>query len=468
MLSEMTTRQRILAGVAGFFLLLGVLIAGSWIYIQMTVGDTIYPQTSIDGIEMGNKTKAEALELLKKRDEYYNDALVEVLYKDIKIATFSGEELQLKRDIDTKVDQAYLIGRSTHIPSRIAQQLNTLLKVRTFTFNTEIRYDNDVIDQFIKENEDTYNREPKNALFTFENGKVTSFKADEPGMKLKTEEFRMNLKKEIQTITDADKSITLTFEEEEIQPEITLAEANDFGIEELIGEGHSDYSHSIPSRIHNVILAATKFDGVIIPKGETFSFNTLIGDISSSTGYQPAYVIKNGRTVLGDGGGVCQVSTTMFRAALNTGLPITERNAHAYRVSYYENDSEPGFDATIYSPTVDLKFKNDTAGAILIQMELDKTNHLLAFKFYGKKDDRRVEISPSTVWDVAPPPEPLYEDDPTLPSGTVKQVDYAAWGAKAKFEYKVFDGQGEVMQNEIFYSTYRPWRSVFLRGTAGS
>jgi len=467
MLSEMTTRQRILAGITVFFLISALFIAGSWIYIQSTVADRIYPLTYIDGIDMGYKTKEEALSLLTKRDEYYNDAFVEVLYKDTKIATFSGAELQLKRDIDTKVDQAYLIGRSSHVPSRIAHQFNTLLKLRTFSFNTEIRYNNTVIDQFVKQSEDVYNREPKNALFTFESGKVTSFKADEPGMKLKSEEFQMNLKKQIQTISSKNKQIALSFQEEEIKPEITLAEANNFGIEELIGEGHSDYSHSIASRIHNVILAASQFDGVIVPKGETFSFNKLIGDISSSTGYQPAYVIKNGRTVLGDGGGVCQVSTTMFRAAINTGLPITERHAHAYRVSYYENDSEPGFDATIYSPTVDLKFKNDTPGAILIQMELDKANNLLAFKFYGKKDDRKVEISPSTVWDIAPPPEPLYEDDPTLPNGTVKQVDYAAWGAKAKFEYKVFDGQGEVMQNETFYSSYRPWQAVFLRGTAG-
>ena len=467
MLSEMSLKQRILAGITGLFILMAISIGGAWAYVETSVKNTIYPQTYIDGIDMGYKSKEEALQLLSKRDEYYNDALIEVLYKEAKIATFSGKELQLKRDIDTKVDQAYLIGRTDHLPSRIAQQLNALLKIRTFSFDTEIRYNSDVIDQFVKQSEDVYNREPKNALFTFENGKVTSFKADEPGMKLKSDEFLMNLRKDIQAISDKNKNIVITYNEAVIQPEITLAEANDFGIEELIGEGHSDYTHSIPTRIHNVILAASKFDGVIIPKGETFSFNTLVGDISSSTGYQPAYVIKNGRTVLGDGGGVCQVSTTMFRAALNTGLPITERHAHAYRVSYYENDSEPGFDATIYSPSVDLRFKNDTPGAILIQMGVDKENHLLAFKFYGKKDDRRVEISPSTVWDIAPPPEPLYEDDPTLPNGTVKQVDYAAWGAKAKFEYKVFDKNGEVLQNDTFYSAYRPWQAVFLRGTAG-
>ncbi len=132
-------------------------------------------------------------------------------------------------------------------------------------------------------------------------------------------------------------------------------------------------------------MAASKFNGAIIEKGKEFSFNTVLGDVSTITGYVPGYVILNGKTVLGDGGGVCQVSTTMFRAALNTGLPITERHNHAYRVIYYENDQPPGMDATIYIPGVDLKVKNDTPAAILIQTEIDPDNLLLHFRLYGKK-----------------------------------------------------------------------------------
>ena len=259
-------------------------------------------------------------------------------------------------------------------------------------------------------------------------------------------------------------NIVLSVQSKVVKPDITVSKINNFGIEELIGEGNSNYSHSIQSRIFNIKLAASKFHGILIQKGETFSFNKIIGDISSNTGYQPAYIIKNGRTVLGDGGGVCQVSTTMFRAALNTGLPITERNAHAYRVSYYENDSQPGFDATIYTPSVDFRFVNDTQSAILIQMTNDDVNNLLSFKFYGKKDDRKVQISPVTVWDVVPPPEPSYEDDPNLKTGVLKQIDYAAYGSKAKFEYKVIKN-GTVDIDQTFYSNFQPWRAVFLRGT---
>ncbi len=183
-------------------------------------------------------------------------------------------------------------------------------------------------------------------------------------------------------------------------------------LKKLLSIGKSDFSHSIPERIHNIILASSKFNGILIPKDKIFSFNEIVGEISSLTGYKPAYIIKQGKTVLGDGGGVCQVSTTLFRAALNAGLPIIERIPHAYRVSYYENDSKPGFDATVFAPNVDLKIKNDTPAYILIQTEVDKEKNLLFFKLYGKKDNRKIEISPVTIWDVTPPPPPLYQDDP--------------------------------------------------------
>lgn len=427
------------------------------------VGNNIYPHTYIDGIDMGYKSKKEATALLERRDDYLHDVEVNVLYKDIPIATFSAETINIHRDVKAKVDQAYIVGRTPHLSSRIYQQLNGMFGFQDISFETTMTYDNEPVEKFIRDTADAYNISPKNALFKFEDGKVTSFKADEKGLELQSEQFLADFKKQIASITDKKTKITLVVEDKIIEPEITLAKANNHGIEELIAEGKSDYSHSIPSRVHNVIHAASKFNGVLIPKGEEFSFNSIIGDISASTGYQQAYVIQNGRTVLGDGGGVCQVSTTAFRAALNAGLPITERHAHAYRVSYYENDSQPGFDATIYVPTVDLKFKNDTPASILIMTEVDEENMILTFKLYGKKDDRQVEISPVTIWDIAPAPEPLYEDDPTLAKGVVKQVDYAASGAKTSFTYKVI--MGEDVREQTFTSVFRPWRAVYMRGT---
>ncbi len=461
MIANFSKNQTVLI-ISIVILIVTALLIPFYLY-NKSIGNNIYPNTYIDGIHMGNKSKKEASALLQRRDDYLQNVTVKVMYQEIPIATFSAEQINIHRDIQTKVDQAYIVGRTPDVSSRIYQQLNSLFGFENISFKTTMTYYDKPVSDFIRDTADSYNMPAKNALFQFENGKVVSFKSDEKGIEIKTEKFLNDFKKQIESISEKNTQLSVTVKDQIINPEITLAEANNHGIEELIAEGKSDYSHSIPSRIHNVILAASKFNGVLVPKGTEFSFNSIIGDISSSTGYQPAYVIQNGRTVLGDGGGVCQVSTTAFRAALNAGLPITERSAHAYRVSYYENDSQPGFDATIYVPTVDLKFKNDTPASILIMTEVDEENMILTFKFYGKKDNRTVEISPVSVWDVAPAPEPLYEDDPTLAKDVVKQVDYAASGAKAKFTYKVIK-DGEVRE-EIFTSIYRPWRAVFLRGT---
>jgi vancomycin resistance protein YoaR len=445
-----------------FIGLLAIAIIPFYLFNQK-IGNNIYPHTYVDGFDMGYKSKQEAEALLQRRDDYLKDVELKVIYQDMPIATFEADAINIHRDIQTKVDQAYIVGRTPDFTSRIYQQVNALFGFQNFSFNTTMTYDDDPVKEFIQDTADAYDTPAKDALFKFENGKVISFKADEKGIELQQDEFLKDFRKKIESISDKNTQLTVTIKDKIIDPEITLAEANNQGIEELIAEGKSDYTHSIPSRIHNVILAASKFNGIIIPKGEEFSFVDIVGDISASSGYQSAYVISGGRTVLGDGGGVCQVSTTAFRAALNAGLPITERHAHAYRVSYYENDSDPGFDATIYSPNVDLRFKNDTPAAILIQTEVDEANKILTFKFYGKKDKRQIEISPVTVWDIAPAPEPIYEDDPTLPVGQIKQVDYAARGAKAKFTYKVTQN-GETNE-QTFLSVFRPWRAVYLRGT---
>lgn len=187
--------------------------------------------------------------------------------------------------------------------------------------------------------------------------------------------------------------------------------------------------------------------------------------VSEFTGYQQAYIISGGKTILGDGGGVCQVSTTLFRAILDAGLPITERQAHAYMVGYYEQDSPPGLDATVYSPSPDLKFKNDTSNSILITARANPRNYSLVFELYGTSDGRVSTISKPAVTDVVPAPDDLYQDDPTLPVGTVKQIDFKAAGAKVTFNYKVTKA-GETIYKKTFISNYRPWQAVYLRGTA--
>lgn len=313
--------------------------------------------------------------------------------------------------------------------------------------------------------QDSFEREPQNPKFVFENGKVTEFAPSLDGIKVNTDQLKSLLTDKLDQLEKTtDKSLEIDVPVVKTSPEVTTDKVNNLGINELLGRGTSTYYHSIPSRVHNVALATNRINGTLVKPGETFSFNNTLGDVSAFTGYQQAYIISGGKTILGDGGGVCQVSSTLFRAVLNSGFPITERQAHAYRVSYYEQGSPPGLDATVYSPSPDLKFLNDTPGYILIVAKADTKNYSLVFEIYGTSDGRVATISKPVVSNVVPPPEDLYQDDPTLPAGTIKQIDYKAWGSKVTFNY-VVTRNGQETINKTFISNYKPWQAVYLRGT---
>lgn len=463
--SDISIYHRVMIIIFSIFLLIGVCVIFGWIYIQIKIGNNIYPYIYVDNIDLSDKSKTQAYKILNKNNDFYSNAIIEVIYQDTPIATFSGKSLSISRNTDSKIDEAHLIGRSKDIPKRISGQLNALFHFRNYNFSSRLNFNSKPILDFIQDANEKYNIEPTNALFTFQHGKVTSFKTHKNGKKLKTDKFLLEVYSLIQNLNRSTIKNQITIDDQILEPEITLGKVNTLGIEGLIGEGVSNYRNSINSRIHNIILAASKFNGLIIPKDSVFSFNANIGEISSQTGYQQAYIINRGKTELGDGGGVCQVSTTLFRAALNTGLPINERTAHAYRVSYYESDSKPGFDATIFYPNIDLKFKNDTPAAILIETEIDKVNKILKFKLYGRSDERKVVISPITIWDIKPAPPPIYQDDASLNAGIIKQIDFSASGAKVKYQYQVYERDGKIKLNNTIMSTYRPWQAIYLRGT---
>ena len=329
----------------------------------------------------------------------------------------------------------------------------------------------EAIREFVEEIAGKVNRPPQDAVFQFTSGKVSVFKPSLDGYQLDEEKTVELIQNHLTPDPPAGRvgfpsptSNSLQLPVKIIKPKITTEQVNNLGIKEKIGRGVSYFRGSIAPRIHNISLAASTFNGVLIAPNETFSFNQTLGEVSEKTGYKQAYVIKSGRTILDDGGGVCQVSTTLFRAALNAGLPITERAAHAYRVAYYEQNSQVGLDATVYAPRVDLKFKNDTPGYILIQTTVDKKNKVLIFDLYGADDGRKVIIGKSIITNQIPPPKPIYQEDPNLPKGQTKQIDWPAWGATVKFSYKVIRGN-EVLQNQIFVSRYRPWQAIYLVGT---
>lgn len=170
-------------------------------------------------------------------------------------------------------------------------------------------------------------------------------------------------------------------------PLVSSQTTNQLGLIAFIGQGTSNFSGSPKNRIHNIKIGAAKFNGLLLKPNEEFSFNEILGEVGPQQGYLPALVIKNNKTIPEYGGGLCQVSTTLFRAAVNSGLKITERYAHAFPVAYY---NPPGFDATIYPPQPDLRFVNDTDNYVLIQSKVEGNE--ISFEVFGSSDGRQVKI----------------------------------------------------------------------------
>lgn len=454
---------------SGFWFLTGVVIAiffltsFGFLLFRYFYGNTIYPGVTILNNNFGGKSQQAVTTYFEKRNRKIGTTTF-TFTKDALTATVSAKELQLGFDSRYLAKKAYDAGRSRYTFANLVFIFHAYINGYNITpvYSYKKTQLFTALDPLIKKE----TVPPLDAQFIFDNGKVTAFTLSKDGQAVDTAAIEANIKNKIPYITliDTPQIIRIAVPVKVIKPKIASENVNNLGIKELIGTGTSFFQHSIPERIYNVELGASRVTGILVAPGEVFSFDNAVGDISALTGYKQAYVIQNGKTVLGDGGGICQVSTTLFRALLNAGLPIVERHAHAYRVGYYEEQAPPGIDATIFVPSIDLKFKNDTGHSILLQSIVDPNTLQLTYNLYGTRDGRRVAMTTPVVTGVTPPPPDLYQDDPTLPTGVVKQTDFAAWGAHVSFSRTVMK-DNKIYLSDTFNTDYRPWQAIYLRGT---
>ena len=301
------------------------------------------------------------------------------------------------------------------------------LSQRNLIQNTHLQEEK--IQSYLEELQALSRREPQDATFKLESeNRVSVFHPGKDGKEISIQESKEALKKILHTIFSQNLSdnTTLPLSETTLVPKIQSSDAEDFGITSLIGEGKSDFSGSSRDRIFNIQFGAEKFHGVLVKPNEEFSFVDLLGEVDEDHGWRPELVIRNNRTEPEYGGGVCQISTTLFRAAVHTGLRITMRQNHSYPVKYYE---PIGFDASVYVPMPDLRFINDTPNHILIQREIDGNE--LIFRIYGKDDGRKVSVKD---------PEILEEGE----DGSIKTV----------FTQTVKDKDDKILFEKKFFSNY--------------
>lgn len=309
---------------------------------------------------------------------------------------------------------------------------------------------------FVEKISDEVYQEPKDPEFRAGGGRVTAFQLAQTG-------YELDKEKAVEQIIDALKKgeSSLELPIKVTEPTVSSDDPEKLGLKELIGEGKTSWRGSPPNRIYNLKLGTKKISGAIVKPGEEFSTLKAIGPVDGANGWLKELVIKNKNQVSPEyGGGLCQVSSTLFRAILNSGLKITQRTAHSFRVSYYEPPI--GMDATIYDPSPDLRFINNMSTPVFIWGIAD--SNTLTFQIYGTKDGRKVEISEPVVGGYTSASEPIYTESDTLGPGEIRQVERSTPGATASFTYKVTSAIGEVLQSETYVSKYVPIPNSYLYG----
>jgi vancomycin resistance protein YoaR len=367
---------------------------------------------------------------------------------------------------ETLIRAKNLIGKSIIIStSSDTISIDDQTLISWIDFNNGFQLDK--VDSYTQNIAKSFARDPIDAIFKFENGKVLEFKPAQNGVIVNAGDLSKDIISSYQKLeksTEKQQKLSPSFQA--IEPNIKNSDVNNLGIKELLGSGTSTFKHSSATRNINITKGSSIVNRILVAPGDTFSFIKSLGEVTLEAGYKQAYIIRQGRTELDVGGGVCQVSTTLFRAMLNAGLNITDRKNHAYRVSYYEEDSKPGFDATVFIPNPDLKFINDTNHHVLIQSILDMDNRRLTYEIYGTSDGRKVNITNYRQWDSTPPPPDVWIDDPTLPAGKIVKDEQAIRGLKTAFDWTVTSQDGSVIHQKTFQSNFAAWAAVYRRGPA--
>ncbi len=310
------------------------------------------------------------------------------------------------------------------------------------------------------------NIEPVNAKFKMNNGKVTEFQGSRPGMKLAVDATYQALNEIIWSRTWHDEGVpqSVALRVEKAEPDIKTGDVNDLGIAEVLGVGISDYSNSPTNRIKNIANAVRKLNGILIQPGDIFSTLKYTAPFTLEGGYLPELVIKGDEIKPEIGGGLCQIGTTLFRTAMNSGMKIVERRNHALIVNHYDDpiNGNPGTDATIYDPSPDFKFLNDTGNAILLQTYMDTKHQELVFTLWGTSDGRKASYTHPVVLKWYPYGEPKIVETDKLESGKEK-CQNPFRGADASFVYTRVMADGK--EEKITYAShYRPLPKICMKG----
>jgi vancomycin resistance protein YoaR len=330
-----------------------------------------------------------------------------------------------------------------------------------------VTVDREQVRERIQEIADATERKGAYPRVDWNGGDLKMIGSGEPGARVDEEKAEQLV---MAALDSSDRNVTLPFRT--LETPVTAASLDQLGIEELIAVGRSDFSGSAAYRVTNIQAGMRLLHGILLAPDEEFSFNDNIGSIDASNGFVEGYAIVQNRTQLEWGGGICQDSTTMFRAAFWAGLPITERWGHSFYINWYDKygygsyGDGPGMDATIFTGGPDLKFVNDTGHWLLIQTFVDTTRTVAEVRIYGTDPGRVVQLEGPVISNRQPaPPTPVFVGDPGQPRGSIRQSDKARGGMDITYT-RVIKERGSVVSRDTFVTRFRPWPNIFVANPA--
>jgi vancomycin resistance protein YoaR len=352
-------------------------------------------------------------------------------------------------------------------PEQVATKIKIEKMESSDNSTIEILLDEEAIYTYLKALAPDIDQQSRNARFIF-NDETRLLEVIQPAIIGRSLDIYSTIQDISKKILAGEHSeyLTIVYTDPEITDDTT---GEELGITELVSSETTYFRGSTNERMQNIQTAAANFHGLLVPPGTTFSMAANMKSVSLDNGYAEALIIYGDRTIKGVGGGVCQVSTTLFRTAFFGGFPIVERHPHAYRVGYYEqsyngySDELAGLDATVYVPVVDFKFTNNTPYWLLMETYFNPTSRSLTWKFYSTSDGRSVEWETTGPINIVESPDPVYEENPDLAKGDIVQVDWAADGADvtvSRFVYR----DGQILFSDSFSTYYLPWGDIYQYG----
>lgn len=437
-----SVKSLIIAAAAGVIIVVASSIT-YWYSVDKYVrqwDSKIYSGVRIEGIDLSGKSKAEAVQLLNNElRRFVDDEKIVVKVQD-KNFQLDYKTIKPQYDIEAAVNEALKYGKDKGVLRK-----KELIKSGPETkINLNFKYDTEELNKFEKSIASKVDRKPKNASVNIINGSI-AITEEQSGIVLNKESLDKNLK---EALTGAwNKDIVINGEIEVANAKITKAQLSK--IDGVLASFSTDYSTSTEARANNIAIATKACNGKIVMPGDTFSYNATLGERTYEKGYKEAPIYKNNEVVDDVGGGICQVSTTLYRAAMRANLKVVERHNHSFKATY----SPLGLDATVTWGYLDYKFKNTYDFPIYI--EGVTSGRTVSFNIYGSKaglGGKRYELVSDTP--IVIPAKVTEVNDPNLPEGQVVMDEKPIDGYKVKSYLVTYENGKEVAREAIAYDTY--------------